>query len=94
VIKNLFCLDANIKNQNGKTNFLNKHELIMGRQNWAQLQLQKLYFFQIIMNVSNFSLKTQTYESENALSENVLAQLLRSYDNNTVLFRDKVLWVG
>ena len=33
-------------------------------------------------------------ESENALSENMLAQLLRSYDNNTVLFRDKVLWVG
>ena len=51
-------------------------------------------FCQIIMTVSNFSLKTQMNESENALSENMLAQLLRSYDNNTVLFRDKVLWVG
>ena len=63
---------------------MNKHEIILGRQ----------IFLKIIMNVSNFSLKTQMNESENALSENMLAQLLRSYDNNTVLFRDKVLWVG
>ena len=36
------------------------------------------------MNVSNFSLKTQMNENENALSENMLSQFLRSYDNNTV----------
>ena len=41
-------------------------------------------FCQIIMNVSKFSLKTQMNESENALSENMLSQFLRSYDNNTV----------
>ena len=34
-------------------------------------------FCHIIMNVSNFLLKAQMNESENALSENMLAQLLR-----------------